>query len=147
MRFLILITLGLFLVGCADQNSVQGKWYTYSESGDYMELWIAEDKALTYLSSIDEFLLYDLGQEGGVLDFSLIESRITDEHQFKLELIKVENELFQATFIGADRIDSLKTYFLVSKDIPQLAGSLSENRIQMEELLSRLEGSHEGHGH
>ena len=145
------LTLGLLvlLVSCNSKEtaSVKGKWYTYAESGDYMELWLGEDKAMSYLSGIDEFLLYDLKRDGNVLKFSLIESRITDEHQFQLNVTKSSGELFQATFIGGEKIDSLKTYFLLDSKVPEIKASLEANRDNMQELLSRMEGSHAGHGH
>ena len=145
------LTLGLLVlfVSCNTKEAtpVKGKWYTYAESGDYMELWLGEDKAISYLSGIDEFLLYDLKRDGNVLKFSLIESRITDEHQFQLNVNKSSEELFQATFIGGEKVDSLKTYFLVDSKVPEIKASLEANRDNMQELLSRMEGSHAGHGH
>ncbi len=149
MKKFLFGTLVVFLFGCStgEGDSVTGKWYTYAESGDYMELWLSDDKAMTYLSSIDEFLLYDLKRKESLLSFSLIESRITDEHQFQLDIQKTTEELFQAIFIGSGKVDSLKTYFLVSKDIPALGSSLEANRENMMELLERMEGSHDGHGH
>lgn len=102
---------------------------------------------MTYLSSIDEFLLYDLKRDRNTLDFSLIESRITDKHNFQLNVSQSSEELFQAVFIGEGKVDSLKTYFIVSSEIPEIKNSLSENRENMDKLLSRMEGSHAGHGH
>lgn len=139
----------LLLLACSNQEeSVTGKWYTYAESGDYMELWVGEEKALSYLSGIDQFLLYDLKREGNSLKFSLIESQIIDEHNFRLDITQSSDELFQATFVGDKKVDSLKTYFLIDANTPDIKGSLSENNGLMQELFQRLEnGSHAGHGH
>ncbi|SNT12733.1 hypothetical protein SAMN05421640_2400 [Ekhidna lutea] len=142
--------LVLLVIGCAAKESpeITGKWYTYAESGDYMELWLGEDKAMSYLSGIDQFLLYDLKRDGKTLDFSLIESRVVDEHNFKLQVNKSSEELFQATFIGDNKVDSLKTYFLINRKTPDIKGSLAENQELMNEMFERLEsGSHAGHGH
>lgn len=149
MKTLLSIVLFSLIVACStnETTSVKGKWYTYAESGDYMELWLGDDKAMSYLSGIDEFLLYDLKRDGNVLKFSLIESRITDEHQFQLNVTKSSEKLFQATFIGGEKVDSLKTYFLVDSKVPEIKASLEANRDNMQELLSRMEGSHAGHGH
>lgn len=149
MRKLGFLVLFFLLFGCNTKTDtvVTGKWYTYAESGDYMELWIGEDKAMSYLSSIDEFLLYNLNKEGNRLKFSLIESKLIDEHQFELEVIQKSEEMLQTIFISDTRIDSLKTYFLLAKDTPSLASTLEGNRQNMEELFSRLETSHAGHDH
>lgn len=149
MRNALILGLLVLLISCntKETTSVKGKWYTYAESGDYMELWLGDDKAMSYLSGIDEFLLYDLKRDGNVLKFSLIESRITDEHQFQLIVNKSSEELFQATFIGGEKVDSLKTYFLVDSKVSEIKASLEANRDNMQELLSRMEGSHAGHGH
>lgn len=151
MRNLILISIISFVIlGCGggENTSVKGKWYTYAESGDYMELWLGEDRAMSYLSGIDQFLLYDLKREGSKLNFSLIESRIIDEHNFQLDVTKSDEKLFQATFIGGDKVDSLKTYFLVDAKMPVIKETLDQNQDLMNELFERLEsGSHAGHGH
>lgn len=148
MRKLFVGVIAVFLLGCsAEEHSVTGKWYTYAESGDYMELWMSEDKAMSYLSSIDEFLLYSIERKGSLMSFSLIESRIANEHQFQLDVQKSSDELFQAVFIGSGKVDSLKTYFLVSRELPMLGNSLAANKDNMQELLERMEGSHEGHDH
>lgn len=148
MRTIITIVFLVLLLGCSGEKaSISGKWYTYAESGDYMELWLGENKAMSYLSSIDEFLLYELEREGNLLSFSLIESRIIDKHEFKLKVEKSSDELFQAIFMGEGKIDSLKTYFLVARETPDLKGSLEANKENMLELLARMEGSHDGHGH
>ncbi len=141
MKVLGILVSALFLLGCSadDDKSINGKWYTYAESGDYMELWISDDKAMTYLSGIDEFLLYELKQERNTLSFSLIESRITDEHQFTLEVKESNDELFQAVFIGSDRVDSLKTYFLVSNEVPSLGSSLEANKQNRIELIRGMQ--------
>lgn len=148
MRALAIIILIVLVGGCSsEEKSIKGKWYTYAESGDYMELWLGEDKAMSYLSSIDEFLLYELKRDGNILSFSLIESRIAKEHNFQLKVEKSSDELFQAVFTGEGKIDPLKTYFLISKETPDLNASLEANKGNMLELLSRMEGSHDGHGH
>ncbi len=149
MKFNFIFIL-FVLVGCVtkENTQVKGKWYTYAESGDYMELWLGEGKAMSYLSGIDQFLLYDLKRNDDTLDFSLIESRIIEDHNFQLIVTKSGEELFQATFIGDNKIDSLKTYFLVDANVPDIKGSLDENQKLMNELFQRLEsGSHAGHGH
>ena len=149
MRKFFILLIVVF-TGCSTEktHSVKGKWYTYAESGDYMELWLGEDKAMSYLSSIDQFLLYDLKRNDNTLDFSLIESRIIDEHRFKLQILKSDEKLFQATFIGDNKVDSLKTYFLLDTKTPDIKASLDENQELMNELFERLEsGSHAGHGH
>lgn len=112
-----------------------------------MELWLSDDKAMSYLSGIDAFLLYDLERQGSTLKFDLIESKVIKEHKFELQVTKSSDELFQSIFVSETKVDSLKTYFLVSKEAPDLQGSLDANRIHMEELFERLEGSHEGHDH
>ncbi|MEQ9465868.1 MAG: hypothetical protein RLN88_00570 [Ekhidna sp.] len=147
MRLLSLVFV--LLLACSEaEKPLAGKWYTYAESGDYMELWLGEDKAMSYLSGIDQFLLYDLEREGKTLRFSLIESRIIDEHNFHLEITKSDGELFQATFIGDNKVDSLKTYFLLDAEVPAIKGSLEGNQSLMNEMFERLEsGSHAGHGH
>ena len=129
MKKLLLLGLILFLSGCVKKKDTQvrGKWYTYAESGDYMELWLGEDRAMSYLSGIDQFLLYDLKRDGKTLDFSLIESRIIDEHNFQLVVNKSSEELFQATFRSDNKVDSLKTYFLLDASIPDIKGSLNES--------------------
>ncbi|WP_420318077.1 hypothetical protein [Ekhidna sp.] len=150
MKKILFLGFILIFAGCVtkESSSVKGKWYTYAESGDYMELWLGEDKAMSYLSGIDQFLLYDLKRDGKTLDFSLIESRIVDEHSFQLIVNKSSEELFQATFIGDNKIDSLKTYFLLDRMVPDIKGRLGENQELMNELFERLEsGSHVGHGH
>lgn len=152
MKTLLSIAVFVFLVAsCStkeEATSVKGKWYTYAESGDYMELWLGEDKAMSYLSGIDQFLLYDLKREDNNLYFSLIESRVIDEHNFQLAITKSDEKLFQATFIGGEKVDSLKTYFLLDTKIPDIKSSLDENQALMNELFERLEsGSHAGHGH
>ncbi|MEP0986577.1 hypothetical protein [Ekhidna sp.] len=150
MRSLFIIAITLLIISCSssEERKVIGKWYTYAESGDYMELWLSEDKAMTYLSSIDQFLLYDLKRDENRLKFSLIESKFIEEHNFELAINKSDEELFQATFIGDQKIDSLKTYFLLDREVPVIKSTLSENASLMEELFVRLEsGSHAGHGH
>lgn len=149
MQKLLLVLLVGCLMACsgATEKSVNGKWYTYAENGDYMELWIGENLAMSYLSSIDEFLLYELNRNGEELKFSLLESRIINEHNFTLNIKKSSEELFQASFIGDNRVDSLKTYFLVSRDEFQLASTLEGNKDNMQELFSRMEDSHAGHNH
>ncbi|WP_370089792.1 hypothetical protein [Ekhidna sp.] len=151
MKNLILISvtsLLIFACGKEESTSVKGKWYTYAESGDYMELWLGEERAMSYLSGIDQFLLYDLKREGSKLNFSLIESRIIDKHNFQLDVTKSDEKLFQATFIGGDKVDSLKTYFLVDAKMPVIKETLDQNQDLMNELFERLEsGSHAGHGH
>lgn len=141
----------LFAFSCGtaekEKEGIRGKWYTYAESGDYMELWLSDDKAMSYLSGIDAFLLYDLERQGSTLKFDLIESKVIKEHKFELQVTKSSDELFQSIFVSETKVDSLKTYFLVSKEAPDLQGSLDANRIHMEELFERLEGSHEGHDH
>lgn len=112
-----------------------------------MELWIGADKAMSYLSSIDEFLLYDLVREEDALKFSLIESRVIDNHAFELVITKQSDELLQTIFVSETKIDSMKTYFILSKQMPSLGGSLMENKENMDELFARLDGSHVGHGH
>lgn len=151
-KFFSLIVILLLISSCSSKKEettiVAGKWYTYAESGDYMELWLGEDKAMSYLSAIDQFLLYDLQRDGSSLRFSLIESRIIDDHTFQLDVTKSDEKLFQATFIGDNRTDSLKTYFLIDAKTPNIGESLDANRPLMEELFTRLEGgSHAGHGH
>ncbi|MEP1033713.1 hypothetical protein [Ekhidna sp.] len=145
----VVILMAVILLGCntSDHKPITGKWYTYAESGDYMELWLGDDKAMSYLSSIDEFLLYELNRDDSLLSFSLIESRITEAHEFQLRVEKSSDELFQAIFIGEGKVNPLKTYFLVSSETPRLSGSLETNKENMLELLSRMEGSHDGHGH
>lgn len=151
MKRYLIISLFLFVFSCStaeeEKEGIWGKWYTYAESGDYMELWLSEDKAMTYLSRIDAFLLYDLERQGNTLNFDLIESKVINEHQFQLQVTKSSDELFQSIFVSNTRVDSLKTYFLVSQEVPELGSSLEANRIHMEELFERLEGSHEGHDH
>ncbi len=148
MRLITAIVIIAALAGCtSNENSITGKWYTYAESGDYMELWLADDKAMSYLSSIDEFLLYELDRDGNLLSFTLIESKIADNHTFKLKVEKSSEELFQAVFIGERKTDTLKTYFLVDRAAPEIKATLEANKENMRELLSRMEGSHEGHGH
>ena len=139
----------LIIVSCSATDGIdaKGKWYTYNESGDYMELWIGEELALSYLSSIDEFFLYKLKKQGEMLTFSLVESRVIDQHTFDLKLLKREEKILQASFISKTKTDSLKTYFIVSSNIPDLKGTLEENKVNMAELFSRLEDSHVGHGH
>lgn len=151
MRSLFFVSvITLLIAGCSKEEStaVKGKWYTYAESGDYMELWLGEERAISYLSGIDQFLLYDLKREGSKLKFSLIESRIIDEHSFQLDVTKSSEKLFQATFIGDNKVDSLKTYFLLDAKTPDIKPSLDGNEDLMNELFERLEsGSHAGHGH
>ena len=148
MRALLIILIALAMFSCAmEDEKVEGKWYTYADNGDYMELWIGEDKAMSYLSGIDEFLLYDLAREGGTLSFSLIESRVINKHQFDLIITNQSEELLQTIFSSDTKVDSLKTYFLISNEAPVLEASLKENRENMEELFSRLDGSHAGHDH
>ena len=151
MKRYLIISLFLFVFSCStaekEEEGIWGKWYTYAESGDYMELWLSDDKAMSYLSGIDAFLLYDLERQGSTLKFDLIESKVIDEHQFQLQVTKSSDELFQSIFVSETKVDSLKTYFLVSKEAPDLHGSLDANRIHMEELFERLEGSHDGHDH
>ncbi|MEM7298659.1 MAG: hypothetical protein AAF391_10385, partial [Bacteroidota bacterium] len=121
MKKSLIISLACLLLACSnEEEKVVGKWYTYAESGDYMELWMGEDKALSYLSSIDKFLLYDLSREGNSMRFSLIESAITNSHKFELQVTNKSDELLQTIFIGQGRIDSLKTYFIVSKEVPDI---------------------------
>lgn len=145
---LSILLIGL-LAACSDssEGKVVGKWYTYADSGDYMELWLGEDKAISYLGGIDEFLLYDLSREGNKLKFNLIESRVINEHSFELHVTKSSEELLQTIFISETKIDSLKTYFVVSNATPDIKGSLEANAENMQELFSRMEGSHAGHGH
>ncbi len=147
-KFILLIFI--IILGCTAGTEVKiyGKWYTYTESGDYMELWLDEDKAITYLSSIDEFLLYDLKREGSLMNFSLMESRRFEEHEFSLDVQQSSQKLFQSIFIGGPSIDSAKTYFLVDGKKPTILSTLEENQLLMDELFQRLEsGSHAGHGH
>ena len=42
----IWLMIGTLVMGCTQQSEVTGKWYTYADSGDYMELWLGEDRAL-----------------------------------------------------------------------------------------------------
>lgn len=151
MKRNLIISLFLFAFSCStaekEKEGIRGKWYTYAESGDYMELWLSDDKAMSYLSGIDAFLLYNLERQGSTLKFDLIESKVINEHKFELQVTKSSDELFQSIFVSETKVDSLKTYFLVSKEAPDLQGSLDANRIHMEELFERLEGSHEGHDH
>lgn len=150
MKRILFIAITALVLSCSsnEERKVIGKWYTYAESGDYMELWLSEDKAITYLSSIDQFLLYDLKREESSLKFSLLESKFIEEHNFELAINKSDEELFQATFIGDQKVDSLKIYFLVDREVPPIKNTLSENAPLMDELFSRLEsGSHAGHGH
>ena len=122
MKSLTITVILTLLFACSPNGeqaiAVSGKWYTYAESGDYMELWLGEDKAMSYLSSIDQFLLYDLDRVADTLKFSLIESKVVDSHEFALKVLQKHKNLFQATFISDTKIDTLKTYFLVSEDIP-----------------------------
>lgn len=144
----ILSIIFVLLLACTEtEKPIVGKWYTYAESGDYMELWLSEDKAMSYLSGVDEFLLYDLKRDGQSLKFSLIESRIINSHEFELKILKKGDQLLQATFVSETKTDSLKTYFLISDQAPDLKGSLAGNKENMEELFSRMEDSHAGHGH
>jgi hypothetical protein len=150
MKKLLLIGLIATLASCASKTDQQvvGKWYTYAESGDYMELWLGDDKAITYLSAIDEFLLYDLKREGSLMRFSLIESRRFDEHEFSLDVQQSSPKLFQSIFVGGPKVDSMKTYFLVDPVKPTIQSTIEENQSLMDELFQRLEsGSHAGHGH
>ena len=150
MRKVICIVSVLILLSCSKEETTQisGKWFTYAESGDYMELWIGQDKAMSYLSGIDQFLLYDLKRNGNHLNFSLIESQVVDKHEFSLEVTKSSEELLQATFRSENKTAPKKTYFLLDKETPNLKGTLAENRDLMEEMFARLEsGSHAGHGH
>lgn len=145
-----LVGFVIFLSACSSGTDVQmnGKWYTYTESGDYMELWLGDDKAITYLSAIDEFLLYDLRREGSLMSFSLIESKRFDEHEFSLDVQQSSQKLFQSIFVGGPRVDSVKTYFLVDAQKMDVKPTLAENQQLMDELFQRLEsGSHAGHGH
>ncbi|WP_424961886.1 hypothetical protein [Ekhidna sp.] len=150
MKKVLLLGLILSFSGCVtkEDTQVQGKWYTYAESGDYMELWLGKDRAMSYLSGIDQFLLYNLKREDNILYFSLLESRITDQHNFQLEITKSDEQLLQATFRSDNRVDSLKTYFLIDANIPDIKESLDKNQHLMNELFERLEsGSHARHGH
>lgn len=149
MKKLVLVAL-VILMGCSSgtESSTYGKWYTYTESGDYMELWLGDDKAITYLSAIDEFLLYDLKREGSLMSFSLLESKRFEEHEFSLDVQQSSQKLFQSIFVGGPKVDSVKTYFLVDAEKPNVQSTLAENQALMDELFQRLEsGSHAGHGH
>ena len=148
MRPFVLAVIFMLALGCdSKKEMILGKWYTYAENGDYMELWVGEDKALAYLAGIDQFMLYDLEREGDHLSFSLIDSRVVESHQFELIVTKKSVEIMQGIFISESRIDSLKTYFLISEETPNLASTLSGNRHNIQELLAGREGSHDGHGH
>lgn len=150
MKRSVIIAFVFLLIGCTTEvdNQVYGKWYTYAESGDYMELWLGEENAITYLSAIDEFLLYDLKREGSLMSFSLIESKRFDEHEFSLDVQQSSEKLFQSIFVGGPRIDSVKTYFIVDAEKVNVKPTLAENQELMDELFQRLEsGSHAGHGH
>ena len=149
MKKITLLALVLML-GCTAGTEVEmhGKWYTYTESGDYMELWLGDDKAITYLSAIDEFLLYDLERDGSLMSFTLKESKRFDEHEFSLDVQQASQKLFQSIFVGGPRVDSLKTYFIVDGAKVDIRPTLEENQSLMNELFERLEsGSHAGHGH
>ncbi|MFK7952849.1 MAG: hypothetical protein AB8B73_08375 [Ekhidna sp.] len=140
----------LILTACTSRTDTQmyGKWYTYTESGDYMELWLGDDKAITYLSAIDELLLYNLERENSLMSFSLVESRRFDEHEFSLDVQQANDKMFQSIFVGGPSIDSLKTYFLVDASKIEVKSSIAENQYLVDELFQRLEnGSHAGHGH
>lgn len=150
MNRIVAIIFVLLLVGCSSKgdSEVHGKWYTYTESGDYMELWLGDDKAITYLSAIDEFLLYDLKRDGSLMSFSLIESKRFEEHQFSLDVQQSSEKLFQSIFLGGPSVDSMKTYFIVDAQKLDVKPTLTENQELMSELFQRLEGeSHTGHGH
>ena len=147
-KVLILFLIGL--VGCSEQADYRGKWFSFSDEGDYQELWIGEGKALSYLTKVDKLLLYSYTVSGDSLKFSLIESDVYDSHEFALRIKNQEGEAMVTEFVSGDRVIPVKTYFLVDKGVPQLADNLADNLKYREEIFAREAGggqSHEGHGH
>ena len=147
-KVLILCLIGL--VGCSEQADYRGKWFSFSDEGDYQELWIGEGKALSYLTKVDKLLLYSYTVSGDSLKFSLIESDFIDSHEFVLRIKSQEGEAMVTEFISDTRINPVKTYFLVEKEVPQLVDNLAGNLMFREEIFAREAGggqSHEGHGH
>ena len=144
------VVLVLLCWSCGSTPSVQGKWYSYSDNGDYQELWLSENRALSYLTVIDKMLLYEYSQVGDSLKFNLIESDVYDSHEFILRIKDMEENLLISEFISGDRIDTLKTYFRISAEPILIPDQLQNCLLFRNEIVARESAggqSHEGHNH
>lgn len=144
------ILLFVGLLGCGSRPDFQGKWFSFSDEGDYQELWIGEGRALSYLTKVDKLLVYEYRESGDSLKFKLLDSDFIDSHEFALKLEKMEGEVMVTQFISDTRIDPVKTYFLIDRSSPAIARTLSDNLSFRAEIVAREAGggqSHEGHNH
>lgn len=144
----LIIALGLF--ACTSSPSYYGKYYSFSDAGDYSELWIGDGRALTYVPSIDQFFLYAYQESGDTLHFDLIESEILEQHQFSLKIRRIEDNALVTAFIAQAKQDTLKPYFVIDRAVPEIFPTLAENSALFEEIRNREAAgghSHEGHNH
>jgi hypothetical protein len=147
---LLLIGLIIGLFGCSSKPDYIGKWYSFSDEGDYQELWIGEGLALSYLTKLDKVLLYEYSVSGDSLKFKLKESDLVKSHEFVLRVKEYQDEVMITEFIGGARTDKVKSYFLIDKSLPIIGSTLGENLDYRDKIFSREAAggqSHEGHGH
>lgn len=113
-------------------------------------MWIGEGKALSYLTKVDKMLVYSYTVSGDSLKFSLIESDFIDSHEFALRIKDIQGEAMMTEFISDTRIDPVKTYFIIDKEVPTIAENLADNLKFRAEIFTREAAggqSHEGHNH
>jgi hypothetical protein len=137
------------VVSCTHKPHHTGKWYSYSDEGDYQEFWVGEDRALSYFIKVDKFFLYEYTRSGDSLKFNLIESDVVNSHQFTLLIKDLQENVMVTGFIGDTKNDPVKSFFRISEQV-EIATDLAGNFKYRDEIIGREAAggqSHEGHNH
>jgi hypothetical protein len=148
--FFFLLTVALFSCNRHAAHET-GKWFSYSEDGEYQEFWIGTNGvALSYLSSIDKILMYEYTKGEKELNFNLIPNDLIKEHIFTLKINELSEDVMVTEFIGKNRTDPKKSYFKISDEVGDLPKDYYEAERFREEILQHKASggkSHEGHNH
>ncbi len=149
MKTLLISISLLILISCGHKPHHTGKWYSYSDDGDYQEFWIGEKLAFSYFMKVDKMFLYEYEASGDSLKFNLIESDVVNTHQFTLLIKDLQEGVMITGFVGDSKQDPVKSFFRISEDV-EIAKNLSANLKFRDEIVGREAAggqSHEGHNH
>lgn len=136
-------------ISCSHKPHHTGKWYSYSQEGDYQEFWIGDKLAFSYFMKVDKFFLYEYTRSGDSLKFNLLESDVVRIHQFTLIINELQENVMVTGFVGDTKSDPVKSFFRISEEV-EVADNLEGNLKYRDEIMGREAAggqSHEGHNH